>query len=127
MPTPRTLGPSRIPARLSPGPGPGPRRTPAGAVRVEYAFAHMKIGKILRGCRQKGDDLQHALQAVATMHSRRSVQDRIPAEGMEVWASPPPAPWHTYAATAPAPATGVASAGHPRRLGRRPPRRPHAR
>lgn len=37
--------------------------------RVEHTFARMKNWKILRDCRQKGDGLQHAVQAVATMHN----------------------------------------------------------
>lgn len=38
-------------------------------VRVEHAFARMKIWKILRDCRQKGGGLHHAVQAVATLHN----------------------------------------------------------
>lgn len=34
--------------------------------RVEHTFARMKNWKILRDCRQKGDGLHHAVQAVAT-------------------------------------------------------------
>jgi hypothetical protein len=37
--------------------------------RVEHTFARMKNWKILRDCRQKGDGLHHAVQAVATMHN----------------------------------------------------------
>jgi hypothetical protein len=37
--------------------------------RVEHTFARMKTWKILRDCRQKGDGLHHAVQAVATMHN----------------------------------------------------------
>ncbi|MFE0404683.1 transposase family protein [Streptomyces nigra] len=37
--------------------------------RVEHAFARMKNWKILRDCRQQGDGLHHAVQAVATMHN----------------------------------------------------------
>ena len=37
--------------------------------RVEHAFARMKTWKILRDCRQRGDSLHHAVQAVATMHN----------------------------------------------------------
>ena len=37
--------------------------------RVEHSFARMKNWKILRDCRQKGDGLHHAVQAVATMHN----------------------------------------------------------
>ncbi|MDF9874640.1 hypothetical protein OKW18_006778 [Streptomyces pratensis] len=37
--------------------------------RVEHTFARMKSWKILRDCRQKGDGLHHAVQAVATMHN----------------------------------------------------------
>ncbi|MFJ8845791.1 hypothetical protein ACIRFF_23140 [Streptomyces cyaneofuscatus] len=37
--------------------------------RVEHTFARLKNWKILRDCRQKGDDLHHAVQAVATMHN----------------------------------------------------------
>jgi hypothetical protein len=37
--------------------------------RVEHAFARMKNWKILRDCRQRGDGLHHAVQAVATMHN----------------------------------------------------------
>lgn len=37
--------------------------------RVEHSFAGMKSWKILRGCRQRGDGLHHAVQAVASMHS----------------------------------------------------------
>ncbi|MFF8513537.1 transposase [Streptomyces sp. NPDC015492] len=36
--------------------------------RVEHTFARMKNWKILRDCRQKGDGLHRAVQAVATMH-----------------------------------------------------------
>ncbi|MCQ6554852.1 transposase [Streptomyces sp. C10-9-1] len=38
--------------------------------RVEHAFARMKNWKILRDCRQRGDGLHHAVQAVAAMHNR---------------------------------------------------------
>ncbi|MEU2874536.1 transposase family protein [Streptomyces olivoreticuli] len=38
-------------------------------VRVEHAFARMKNYKILRDCRQRGDGLHHAVQAVAHMHN----------------------------------------------------------
>jgi hypothetical protein len=37
--------------------------------RVEHTFARMENWKILRDCRQKGDGLHHAVQAVATMHN----------------------------------------------------------
>ncbi|MFF2719477.1 transposase [Streptomyces sp. NPDC058011] len=37
--------------------------------RVEHAFARMKNWKILRDCRQEGDGLHRAIQAVATMHN----------------------------------------------------------
>ncbi|MFE5808364.1 transposase family protein [Streptomyces sp. NPDC056491] len=37
--------------------------------RVAHTFARMKNWKILRDCRQKGDSLHHAVQAVATMHN----------------------------------------------------------
>ncbi|MFH9798342.1 transposase family protein [Streptomyces virginiae] len=37
--------------------------------RVEHTFARMKNWKILRDCRQKGDGLHHAVQAVATLHN----------------------------------------------------------
>ncbi len=37
--------------------------------RVEHAFARMKHYKILRDCRQRGDGLHHAVQAVAHMHN----------------------------------------------------------
>ncbi|MFG2127081.1 transposase [Streptomyces sp. NPDC048751] len=37
--------------------------------RVEHTFARMKHWKILRDCRQKGDGLHHAVQAVATLHN----------------------------------------------------------
>ncbi|MFJ6382633.1 transposase [Kitasatospora sp. NPDC092039] len=37
--------------------------------RVEHTFARMKNYKILRDCRQKGDGLHHAVQAVAHMHN----------------------------------------------------------
>ncbi|MFF3209177.1 transposase [Streptomyces sp. NPDC002886] len=37
--------------------------------RVEHTFARMKNWKILRDCRQKGNGLHHAVQAVATMHN----------------------------------------------------------
>nr|WP_260867795.1 transposase [Streptomyces sp. SAJ15] len=37
--------------------------------RVEHTFAGMKNWKILRGCRQKGDGLHQAVQAVATLHN----------------------------------------------------------
>ncbi|MFF6799108.1 transposase family protein, partial [Streptomyces albidoflavus] len=37
--------------------------------RVEHTFARMKNWKILRDCRQKGDGLHRAVQAVATMHN----------------------------------------------------------
>ncbi|MFC5150091.1 transposase family protein [Streptomyces aureoversilis] len=37
--------------------------------RVEHAFARMKNYKILRDCRQRGDGLHHAVQAVAHMHN----------------------------------------------------------
>ncbi|KAB2590433.1 hypothetical protein [Streptomyces arboris] len=38
-------------------------------VRVEHTLARTKTWKILRDCRQKGDGLHHAVQAVATMHN----------------------------------------------------------
>ncbi|MEV7600995.1 transposase family protein [Kitasatospora sp. NPDC089797] len=37
--------------------------------RVEHTFARMKNDKILRDCRQKGDGLHHAVQAVAHLHN----------------------------------------------------------
>lgn len=37
--------------------------------RVEHAFGRMKNYKILRDCRQRGDGLHHAVQAVARMHN----------------------------------------------------------
>lgn len=37
--------------------------------RVEHAFARMKNYKILRDCRQRGDSLHHAVQAIACMHN----------------------------------------------------------
>ncbi|MEU6603369.1 transposase [Streptomyces flaveolus] len=37
--------------------------------RVEHTFARMKNWKILRNCRQRGDGLHHAVQAVATLHN----------------------------------------------------------
>jgi hypothetical protein len=37
--------------------------------RVENTFARMKNWKVLRDCRQRGDGLYHAVQAVATMHN----------------------------------------------------------
>jgi hypothetical protein len=37
--------------------------------RVEHAFAQMKNYKILRDCRQRGDGLHYAVQAVAHMHN----------------------------------------------------------
>lgn len=37
--------------------------------RVEHAFARMKHYKILRDCRQRGNGLHHAVQAVATLHN----------------------------------------------------------
>lgn len=37
--------------------------------RVEHTFARMKNYKILRDCRQKGNGLHHAVQAVAHMHN----------------------------------------------------------
>ncbi len=37
--------------------------------RVEHTFTRMKNWKIHRDCRQKGDSLHHAVQAVATMHN----------------------------------------------------------
>ena len=37
--------------------------------RVEHAFARMKNYKILRDCRQRGNGLHHAVQAVARMHN----------------------------------------------------------
>ncbi|MFI0263799.1 transposase family protein [Streptomyces sp. NPDC017056] len=37
--------------------------------RVEHAFARVKNYKILRDCRQRGDGLHHAVQAVAHMHN----------------------------------------------------------
>lgn len=43
--------------------------TDASRACVEHAFARMKNWKILRDCRQKGDGLHHAVQAVATMHN----------------------------------------------------------
>ncbi|MGY3334880.1 hypothetical protein ACVW0K_000979 [Streptomyces filamentosus] len=42
--------------------------------RVEHTFARMKNWKILRDCRQKGDGLHHAVQAVATMHNLAMTQ-----------------------------------------------------
>lgn len=37
--------------------------------RVEHVSGRMKNYKILRDCRQRGDGLHHAVQAVALMHS----------------------------------------------------------
>ncbi|WUH97700.1 transposase family protein [Spirillospora sp. NBC_00431] len=37
--------------------------------RIEHTFARMKNYKILRDCRQRGDGLHHAVQAVAHMHN----------------------------------------------------------
>lgn len=37
--------------------------------RVEHTFARMKNRKTLRDCRQKGDGLPHAVQAVAALHN----------------------------------------------------------
>ncbi|WP_030188033.1 IS5/IS1182 family transposase [Streptomyces sp. NRRL S-813] len=37
--------------------------------RVEHVFSRMKNYKILRDCRQRGDGLHHAVQAVARMHN----------------------------------------------------------
>ncbi len=37
--------------------------------RVAHAFARMKHNKVLRDCRQRGDGLHHAVQAVAPMHN----------------------------------------------------------
>lgn len=37
--------------------------------RVEHTFARMKNWKIFGDCRQKGDGLHHAIQAVATMQN----------------------------------------------------------
>ncbi|MFF7487036.1 transposase family protein [Streptomyces luteogriseus] len=36
--------------------------------RVEHVFSRMKRYKILRDCRQRGDGLHHAVQAIARMH-----------------------------------------------------------
>jgi hypothetical protein len=36
---------------------------------VEHAFARMKHYKILRDCRQRGEGLPRAVQAVARMHN----------------------------------------------------------
>ncbi|MFH8767468.1 transposase family protein [Streptomyces althioticus] len=38
--------------------------------RVEHTFSRMKNYKILRDCRQHGDGLHHAVQAVARMNER---------------------------------------------------------
>lgn len=37
--------------------------------RVEHTFFRMKNYKILRDCRQRGNGLHHAVQAVARMHN----------------------------------------------------------
>ncbi len=37
--------------------------------RVEHVIGRMKNYKILRDCRQRGDGLRHAVQAVAHMHN----------------------------------------------------------
>jgi hypothetical protein len=37
--------------------------------RVEHTFSRMKNYKILRNCRQRGDGLHHAVQAVARMYN----------------------------------------------------------
>lgn len=37
--------------------------------RVEHTFARMKHYKILRDCRQRGNGLHHAVQAIAHMHN----------------------------------------------------------
>lgn len=37
--------------------------------RVEHAIGRLKNYKILRDCRQHGDGLHHAVQAVAHMHN----------------------------------------------------------
>lgn len=38
-------------------------------VRVEHVIGRMKNYEILRDCRQHGDGLHHAVQAVARMHN----------------------------------------------------------
>lgn len=42
---------------------------PRVRAHVERTFARMKNYKILRDCRQKGDSLHHAVQAVAHIHN----------------------------------------------------------
>jgi DDE superfamily endonuclease len=37
--------------------------------RVEHVIGRMKNYKIIRDCRQRGDGLHHAVQAVARMHN----------------------------------------------------------
>lgn len=37
--------------------------------RVKHAFARMKHYKILRDCRQRGNGLHHAVQALATLRN----------------------------------------------------------
>jgi len=37
--------------------------------RVEHAIGRLKNYKTLRDCRQRGDGLHHAVQAVAHMHN----------------------------------------------------------
>jgi hypothetical protein len=36
---------------------------------VEHVIGRMKNYKVLRDCRQRGDGLHHAVQAVAHMHN----------------------------------------------------------
>lgn len=42
---------------------------PRGPARVEHTFARMRHYKILRDCRQRGNGLHYAVQAVATLHN----------------------------------------------------------
>ncbi|MCX4555180.1 hypothetical protein OHA02_03085 [Streptomyces phaeochromogenes] len=44
--------------------------------RVEHAFARIQNYKILRDCRQHGDRLHHAVQAVARLHNPPPPHDR---------------------------------------------------
>jgi hypothetical protein len=37
--------------------------------RVEHVIGRLKNYKILRDCRQRGDGLRHAVQAIARMHN----------------------------------------------------------
>lgn len=46
--------------------------------RVEHVIGRMKVYKVLRDCRQRGDGLHHAVQAVAHIATSPSPHEQVP-------------------------------------------------